>query len=103
MRHLRWRVAFTPSPPQDEPRLAAATGALFPRRAMPRKRPELVLLTERVAIAREIVAEQQAVIAKLAESGQSTVEAEKTLQTYLSALRHLEDHARKMRTTGKNK
>ena len=64
---------------------------------MPRKRPELVLLAQRVATARKIVADQQALIARLAAAGEPTVEAEKTLQTYLSALRHLEDHARQMR------
>jgi hypothetical protein len=40
-------------------------------------------------------------IANLKASGQSTVEAEISLRIYLSALGHLEDHARKMRTKGK--
>lgn len=68
---------------------------------MPRKRPELVLLTQRIAVARKIIAKQQTLVAALRASGQPTVEAENALQTYLSALRHLEDHARKMRAKGK--
>jgi hypothetical protein len=70
-------------------------------RHMPRKRPELVLIIQRIAVARKIVADQQTLITNLKASGQSVVEAEKTLQSYLSSLRHLEDHARKLRAKGK--
>ena len=67
---------------------------------MPRKRPELVLLMHRIAVARKIVAKQQTLIAGLKVLRQPVIDAENALQTYLSALRHLEDHARKMRAKG---
>lgn len=68
---------------------------------MPRKRPELVLLAQRVATARKIVADQQALIARLAAAGEPTADAENALRSYLSALRHLEDHARHLRAKHK--
>jgi hypothetical protein len=64
---------------------------------MSRKRPELVLLAQRLATARKVIADQQLLIASLTAAGQPTTDADKALRTYLSALRHLEDHARKMR------
>ena len=70
---------------------------------MPRKRPELVLLAQRLATAHRIVADQQALIARLTAAGRPTIEAEKTLQSYLSALQHLEEHARKMRAKHKRR
>jgi hypothetical protein len=76
-------------------------GLLFDAEQVPRKRPELILIAQRVAAARKIVADQQALIADLTASGQSAADAEKTLQTYLSSLRHLEDHARKLRAKGR--
>ena len=73
----------------------------MPAGQMPRKRPELVLLMQRIAVARKIVADQQTLVAALKTSGQPALEAENALLTYLSSLRHLEDHARKMRAKGK--
>ena len=64
---------------------------------MPRRHPILIVASARLAQARQIVGGQRELIAKLRLDGQPTVEAEKTLQTYESSLRHLEEHERKLR------
>jgi hypothetical protein len=63
---------------------------------MPRKSPKLILATERAAEARRIVARQEQLIAVLKATGQPTLEAEQTLQLYMSALKVLEGHERKL-------
>ena len=70
---------------------------------MPRKKPKVILAAHRAAEARRIVAEQHALIVTLEESGQSTIDAERALRIYISALKHLEDHERKARAAGKAK
>ncbi len=62
---------------------------------MPRKHATLVAAAERVAVARRLVANQQDLIARLKALKQPTVYAEMQLQTYRSALRHLETHESK--------
>lgn len=64
---------------------------------MPRKHATLVVASERVAEARRIVANQEALVATLRVAKRPTANAEAALFTYLSALRHLEDHERKIK------
>ncbi len=73
---------------------------------MPRKRTKLVVakartklvvVKARTAEARRLVTRQQDLIATLKLSKQPTVDAEGTLQTYISALKHLEAHEDKVR------
>jgi hypothetical protein len=64
---------------------------------MPRRDPLLIVAAVRLARAREIVANQRALIAKLRVLGQPTEDAEKSLQSYESSLRHLEEHESKLR------
>ena len=70
---------------------------------MPRRNTRLIVAAHRVAEARRIVASQQELIARLKALGQSTFDAERALQTYLSALKHLEDHERRVRTAVKKR
>jgi hypothetical protein len=70
---------------------------------MPRKRPKQVLAAQRVAEARRIVVEQQALIERLKAEGRPTLEAERSLQSYESALKHLEAHERSLRESRKPK
>lgn len=53
---------------------------------------KLVVAESRTAEARLIVAQQSELIAKLKASGQPSLDAERTLVTYISALKHLEAH-----------
>jgi hypothetical protein len=64
---------------------------------MPRKHATLIAAAERVAEARRLVASQEALIANLRLARRPTADAEAALFTYLSALRHLEDHERKIK------
>jgi hypothetical protein len=62
---------------------------------MPRRHPLLIAAAARLATAREIVANQHTLIAQLRAAGRPTEDAEKSLQTYESSLRHLEEHERR--------
>jgi len=53
---------------------------------------KLVVAEGRTAEARQIVAQQSELIAKLKSSGQPSLAAESALLTYISALKHLEAH-----------
>jgi hypothetical protein len=64
---------------------------------MPRRHPLLIVAAARLAKARQIVADQRALIARLQFADQPTTEAKKSLQTYESSLLHLEEHERKLR------
>ena len=64
---------------------------------MPRKQPKLILAALRAAEARRIVANQRGLIAMLKAKGESTLQAEATLQMYLRSLKLLEDHEWKIR------
>ena len=64
---------------------------------MPRKHGTLVVASQRVAEARRVVANQEALIANLRVAKRPTEDAVAVLVTYLSALRHLEDHERKIK------
>jgi hypothetical protein len=64
---------------------------------MPRKQPKLILAAHRAAEARRIVANQRGLIAMLKAKGESTLQAEATLQMYLRSLKLLEDHEWKIR------
>jgi hypothetical protein len=64
---------------------------------MPREHATLVLAAQRAAEARRIISDQRALIAKLRTSKLPADEAETKLQTYLSALQHIEDHERKIK------
>ncbi len=70
---------------------------------MPRKQPKLILATFRTAEARRIVAHQRGLIAVLKAKGESTLQAEATLQMYLSSLKLLEDQEWKIRQERKAK
>jgi hypothetical protein len=64
---------------------------------MPRQSPKLILAALRVSEARRIVTEQNMRVARLEIAGEPTLDARKTLQSYESALKHLEAHERKLR------
>ena len=64
---------------------------------MPKQPPKLAALAARIAVARRIIAEQQALLEKLRRSGRPTAEAEAALYTYASSLMHLLTHERRMR------
>ena len=64
---------------------------------MPRQSPKLMLAALRVAEARRIVTEQNMQIARLEIAGEPTLDAKKALQSYESALRHLEGHEQRLR------
>ncbi len=70
---------------------------------MPRKHPKLIVAAHRAAEARRIVADQRGLIAMLRAKGESTLEAEATLQMYLSSLKLLEDQEWKLRQERKAK
>jgi hypothetical protein len=57
---------------------------------MPRRDPLLIVAATRLARAREIVADQRALLAKLRAAGQPAEDAEKSLLSYESSLRHLD-------------
>jgi hypothetical protein len=65
--------------------------------ATPRKHATLIAAAERVADARRLVAGQEVLIANLRVATRPTADAEAALNTYLSALRHLEDNERKIK------
>jgi hypothetical protein len=64
---------------------------------MPKKTPKHVLARARLAEARLILATQDALVRRLRSLGEPTLEAEEALQSYTSALRHLEAHELKLR------
>jgi hypothetical protein len=70
---------------------------------MPRKRFELIVAAQRLVKARRIVADQNELIARRKALGQPTLDAERALETYRSALKHLEDHESRVRNEGKAK
>ena len=70
---------------------------------MPRKKTKFIVAAHWVAEARRIVADQHELIMTLKASGHPTLEAEQALQTYLSALKHLEDNERRIREADKAK
>ena len=70
---------------------------------MPRTPPLLIVAATRLARAREIVTNQHALIAKLRALGQPSEDAEKSLQSYESSLRHLEEHESKLRAEFRRK
>jgi hypothetical protein len=68
---------------------------------MPKKRPKLAMLANRIAEARRIIEAQQTQLMKLQASGQSTHEAEVALRIYVSCLLHLLGHAEKLQEEAK--
>jgi hypothetical protein len=64
---------------------------------MRRQQAILVAATKRVSVARRLIVDQQDLIARLRALKQPTTDAEAMLQTYRSALRHLEDHEDKIK------
>ena len=70
---------------------------------MPRKHPKLIVAAHRAAEARRAVENQRVIIAVLKAKGELTLEAEATLQMYLSALKLLESHEWKVRQERKAK
>lgn len=70
---------------------------------MPRKKPKLILAADRVAKATKIIADQRELIMTLKASGRPTLQAEQVLSTYVSSLKHLEDHERRIREEDKAK
>lgn len=64
---------------------------------MPRRHSKLVAAERHTAKARQITAQQHDLIARLKALGQPTVDAELTLQTYVSALSLIEAHEDRMR------
>jgi len=76
----------------DQGRWKGALGSVRPNRLA-----TLVAAAKRVALARRLVVDQQDLIVRLRALKQPTMDAEAMLQTYLSALRHLEDHEHKIK------
>jgi hypothetical protein len=70
---------------------------------MPRKKTKSIVAAHWAAEARRIVADQNELIMTLEASGRSALAAERALQTYLSALKHLEDHERRIGEEDKGK
>ena len=68
-----------------------------------RKKTKFIVAARRAGEARQMVANQHALIARLKASGHPTLDAERALRTYISALKHLEDHERRVRKEGKAK
>ena len=77
------------------PRKPPSPGCKFDR--LPAKNPKLIVTATRAAEARRIIANQDELIASLKASAQSTLDAEKSLKSYISALKHLQGHERRMR------
>jgi hypothetical protein len=76
----------------------AASGLLGAGNAlMQLKGPKLIVAAHRVAAVRRIIASQDALIEKLRASKQDTLDAERSLRTYISSLTHLEDHERRLK------
>ena len=63
---------------------------------MPRPNPKLIVAAMRSAEARRAVDNQRGLIAQLKALGESTSDAEHTLQTYMSMLEHLDAHEQKL-------
>ena len=53
---------------------------------MPRKKPKLAVLADRIATARRIIEIQQALLERLRVTGERTYEAEAALRIYVSSL-----------------
>ena len=70
---------------------------------MPRKKAELIVAAQRIAEARRIASAQRDLVARLKATGQPAWEAESALQSYLSSLKHLEDHEEKLKQENKEK
>jgi hypothetical protein len=70
---------------------------------MPRHKPKLIAAAHRAAEARRIVTNQRDLIAKLKVLGRPTFEPEGALQVYVSSLKLLEDHERRIRAEDKAK
>ena len=64
---------------------------------MQRQNPKLVMAEHRLAEAGRIVARQRALVEKLKESKLPTLDAERSLQMYISSLTHLLAHERKLK------
>jgi hypothetical protein len=64
---------------------------------MPRPNPKLIVAAMRSAEARRAVDNQRGLIAQLKALGESTSDAEHTLQTYIRMLEHLDAHEQKLR------
>jgi hypothetical protein len=61
------------------------------------KRKLMIVAERRAAGARRIVSAQRKLVKRLEAAGQSTLAAEQALATFVSALRHLEAHKRRVR------
>jgi hypothetical protein len=70
---------------------------------MPRRSPKLIVAAHRAAQGRRIVAEQRALIARLAASELPTDEAETALRTYIALLENLEDREERLRAEARAK
>jgi hypothetical protein len=71
--------------------------------AMPRKKQKLIVAAHRVAEARRIIANLDDRIVTLKTLGRPTLEDERTLETCLSSLKHLEDHEQRIKEQDKTK
>jgi hypothetical protein len=58
---------------------------------------DLAMATRHVATGKQIIAKHRALIVKLKAAGASTLDAEYTLDVFLSTLRIFEDHERQLR------
>jgi hypothetical protein len=70
---------------------------------VPRKNPKIILAAMRAAEARRIVAAQRQLIEGLRAARTLTLDAERTLTTYESSLKHLEAHESKLRAERKSR
>jgi hypothetical protein len=70
---------------------------------MPRKWPKLAEAEKRLAKAFQIVSDQVALVERLKALKRPTLEAERSLLNYISALKNLEKHERTIRAEGRPK
>ena len=70
---------------------------------MSKEKAKLTAAAHRATEARRIVAERHPLIAKLKALKRPTLDAERALTAYVSSLKHLEDHERKIRMEDKAK
>jgi peptidoglycan hydrolase CwlO-like protein len=70
---------------------------------MPKKKPKLAVLADRIAAVRRVIDAQQALLVKLRMDGDPAYEAEVALRTYASSLAHLIARADQLREEARAK
>jgi hypothetical protein len=70
---------------------------------MPKNKPKLAVLADRIATVRRIIDVQLTLLEKLRMDGEPSEEAEAALRTYTSSLAHLIAHADQLREEARAK